>query len=558
MSLPLQVDLPLDQAHDAGERAGAVEGVDVAAGHVGDGAQAVAGIEQDLSEVERGREFVADLVDQRHALCRAVEPAVQVRVGQRVGCDLGEALQQLEVGELARPVVEDRDDADDPAARDEGQLDLGAMPVRQVDLALVLRDGEVGRDVDGRDGTSLRHRLRDPVELVERIGGADELRVDDPALDTCHAAHRLPIDAVDVARRRLGGFAEAAGDALQQLRGVERRPELEPSLHEMGELQVHPLEAVEQQVGLQRPGEDIADAREEVTVHAEVPRPGVVDLEHAHHAGFAPERDGEVAGPGRLLVVPPLLVGQPGGIGCVHLEDLAPFQSSLGRREGGERRLVADAVRHRPPLLPARQAREDVALQPEGLASRSIRDLGDLAADGVEETLETAPHGLPPELDERRLQPPAHDDLVVELGVAERCRKDLADALEEVDVVCVVARPVVEHLDEPDDFVVGDQGDAELALEAPIGVDLALALRQPRVLRASDDGGLAGLDGGAHHREAVERRRGADRLVVQAAFVDADDAAQNVAFQPEHVAVGCSDRGPQPLGDHGHGLAQVP
>ena len=86
---------------------------------------------QHPGEVEAGGELQAGLVDLAQARRALVEGRVDAGVGDRLRGDLRESAQEVGVGDVGVLEIEERRDADDLAAVDEGELDeAGVAPAK--------------------------------------------------------------------------------------------------------------------------------------------------------------------------------------------------------------------------------------------------------------------------------------------------------------------------------------------------------------------------------------------------------------------------------------------
>ena len=103
-------------------------------------------------------------------------------------------------------------------------------------------------------------------------------------VDARYAADHLAVHGEDVAVGSGCGRAEAAGDALEDLVPVQRRPELHAALHEQPEGVVALLELLHEQRVLERPRHHLADAEQEVPVLRVVPATVVVHVEESDDA----------------------------------------------------------------------------------------------------------------------------------------------------------------------------------------------------------------------------------------------------------------------------------
>ncbi len=142
-------------------------------------------------------------------------------------------------------------------------------------------------------------------------------------------------------------------------------------------------------------------------------------------------------------------------------------------------------------------------------------------------------------------------------GVLDGSGGRLSDAAQEVDVLTVVARPRVEHVDEADDPVAADEGDAQLTLVPVLGHVLPLLIGEVRVVQARDGHGLPGPHGQSSRREAVDVEHMTHDAGVQALPVGADETAELVVLKGEDVAVGGADRVPETLGQSREDRLQV-
>ncbi len=129
---------------------------------------------------------------------------------------------------------------------------------------------------------------------------------------------------------------------------------------------------------------------------------------------------------------------------------------------------------------------------------------------------------------------------VVEMGVVERERGELADRPDELDLLGRVRALllVVEELDHADDPIARLEGHAELTGLAVLAQQPALVLVQRRIVDAHDRDRLAGLDDARRGRVVLERPETADHLAkVEPAAVVAHERAHRVEPRLEHVDV---------------------
>jgi hypothetical protein len=144
-----------------------------------------------------------------------------------------------------------------------------------------------------------------------------------------------------------------------------------------------------------------------------------------------------------------------------------------------------------------------------------------------------------------------------QLRAREHPRQHLSRALQEAEVLGVVALTRVVDVDETKQLVVDDERHAHLAGVAVLAVDLPFALTELRVVRAGDDQRLMAVhrrhDGGiAHEVEKVT-----DGAFVVATAVEARHTSQAVIGHAEDVAAGCVDGRPQAPGSVPHQAVQA-
>src|SRR5450759_4946586 len=154
---------------------------------------------------------------------------------------------------------------------------------------------------------------------------------------------------------------------------------------------------------------------------------------------------------------------------------------------------------------------------------------------------------------------PAEDalELVDQQGVLDGCGGHLPDAAQEVDVLGVVARSRVEHVDEADDALVGDQRDAELTLEPVLRHAGALLGGEAWVVQPGDGHDLSAAHGHGRRRELVHVEHLAYDRFVEAVEIGADHAAQALALERVDVAVGRLDRGAHTLRERAERLLEI-
>ena len=129
---------------------------------------------------------------------------------------------------------------------------------------------------------------------------------------------------------------------------------------------------------------------------------------------------------------------------------------------------------------------------------------------------------------------------LVEVGVVERQRGELADRLDQTDVGGRVGarRLVVEELDHPDHAVAHLERHAELAGLAVLHQQAALVVAQRRIVATHDRDRVPGLDHTRRRRVVGQRPEPADDVSeVEAAVVVAHDRAHRVGPRLEHVNV---------------------
>ena len=234
-------------------------------------------------------------LDERHAFGAAVELVEEGRVRQRAGGDLGQAVEKVEALEPPAVVVVDPGDPDDLAAADERELEHRPVPPAQILVPLEVAHARVGGDVVCADRLpGLESHARE-AQLGDGVLRPDVPGVGVAVVDTGDAADDVAVHGEDVAVGRVCRRAEAAGDALEDLVPVQRRPELDAALHEQAERLVAVLEAFHEQRVLEGSCHHLADAEQEVAVLRVVPPPVVVDVEQADDALVEHERDADLA-----------------------------------------------------------------------------------------------------------------------------------------------------------------------------------------------------------------------------------------------------------------------
>ena len=303
---------------DAAQQAGlatqlpAMQGVDGAGVHAGDVAQAAGHRFEHAGEVQAGSELEAGLVDLPQAGRAVVERRVDAGVGDRLRGDLCEPAQEVGVRDIGVREVEERRDADDLAAVDEGELDEAVEPEAEVLGALDLREARVVGDV--RD----HHRLAEvdgsprDREVREFVDGARERLVDGRSVGAHEPHEAFALDRGDVAARRGGREAHAGRHRVEDLGEVERCSELQARLREHAELLVGLRQPLEEEQVVEGGGDQLAHASREVHVVGEAARTDVEDVDEADEAVVDDERDGELAGEAVALPQTPLVRREPG------------------------------------------------------------------------------------------------------------------------------------------------------------------------------------------------------------------------------------------------------
>ena len=246
------------------------------------------------------------------------------------------------------------------------------------------------------------------------------------------------------------------------------------------------------------------------------------------------------------------MVGHHLGFGEGGAGEVADHQRFVGR-EGRHRRLVgpelalgADFVRIPAAAVHAREAAQHVAVHLPDVAvvggedgAKALRHLpGEvLQGPGLIQAIAEL-HELP----ERRV---AAAQAGEQLGVAQ-CVRDRASGLpEEPADVVEVPRVRVEQVDEPDHLIVADQWDGGGAVEVPLEVVVALVFGDPLVVERADDEDLPLLQRLFGGRVVVEVQDVAADALVDAAVVDAREAAEVPLLEPPDVAVHAAGRLPQ-------------
>ncbi len=132
---------------------------------------------------------------------------------------------------------------------------------------------------------------------------------------------------------------------------------------------------------------------------------------------------------------------------------------------------------------------------------------------------------------------------VVQMGVVEGQRGELADRLDELDLLGRVgALLVVEELDHADDAIARLERHAELAGLAVLDQQAALVVVQRRVVEAQDRHRPAGLDDARRRAVVAERPEPADDVAkLETAAIVADDRAHGGKPGLEHVDVAGAD-----------------
>ncbi len=537
--LPALVDAAVFDAGHTLEQATVTQRVDVARRHARHLAEALGGRAQDLTEVEGRGEFVAHVADERHAVGVPVEAVEQRRVGQSVRGSLGEAVNEVEVLELARVIVVDPGASDDPAAADQRHLEASRVPPAQVLATLELREPWIVRDVGDDERALCTQGGPHEVELVERVGGAYVVGVGLAMVDAGHAAHGGALEHEDVAVGRGGGGAQPPRDAADHVVELEGGAELDAGVDEEAQHLVGLLDLLQQDGAVESSGDDLPDAGEEVHVLRVVALAMVVHVDEPDDAVTDRQREADLAPRAGLTVQLALVVAQPGVAGMRDHQRLTLLQRIASAGEEVQIERPADEVVLVLALVVGQRAVELVAPHCEDLTTVGAHDVRHPWADRPHQPLQAARlgHHLP-QLDELRQGGVPALELAEEKGVLDRPGGHLADAAQEVEVVGVVPRTSVEDVDEADDCLAGHKRDAQLAPVAELGHVGAFFVGEDRVVDVDDRHGPAAAERQGSGRERLDVQHLADDALVEPGLVGADDAAQPLVLQREDVAVG--------------------
>ena len=229
-ALPRQVDLVVAQAHRAGQLIRPGQAVDVAVGDVDGGTEALRRGEEHVFGLDAGDKGETGFVDQHGAPVVRGQVAVQGGVGYCPRGELGQALEQLQMGETAGDVVEQKDLADLLAVGDQRQSQTAAVAVLEPRLTLGLARAALRLDVEDFDGLLPEVLSCGEEELARGVQAAGEGLVDDVAIDADEAARAALLPGADVAGGRVGDGAQPAGDRDDHFVQVEAAAELQAGI----------------------------------------------------------------------------------------------------------------------------------------------------------------------------------------------------------------------------------------------------------------------------------------------------------------------------------------
>ena len=210
-----------------------------------------------------------------------------------------------------------------------------------------------------------------------------------------------------------------------------------------------------------------------------------------------------------------------------------------GGREAVDVEDVAHDAGVQPVAVGADQAAERVVLQREDVAVRGVDGVAQPLRERRQHRLEVV--GLRrdcSELDDVAKHRRASLQLVDEAGVLEGAGQRLRGAAQEGEVLREVALARVVDVEQPVEFVVDHQRQADLAREAVVVVGGALVLVQLGIVGAGDGQDLVAVHGRDGGRVALEVEDAAEHVVVVAAAVVAGDAAERPVQHAVDVAVG--------------------
>ena len=201
----------------------------------------------------------------RRILAAVLRLLEQRGVVERLRGDLGESLKQVEMFEPALMRVEQADEADRPRlVSDQRETNAGRQTECKPVVAVGIGQPRVGLGVFDHEGQPGRDRRPGGGVTGGGVADADVRRDETRAVDTHQRLQRVAVEAVDIAGVGVDEGAHALGDRAQDLVDVEARPELKPRLDQQGQPAVAVCQLFDEQGLLQRAGDDLADALEEV------------------------------------------------------------------------------------------------------------------------------------------------------------------------------------------------------------------------------------------------------------------------------------------------------
>ena len=230
-ALPRRGDLASLHAGDT-EKLGGGEQIDVARGDNSDLTKAIGRRQQDVAQLESRRKLQAGVVDDRQPATGLVELPIQRGVGHRLGGDLGEAAQELDVSELAGLRVEQADEAGHPPSEQQRQPQRRDEAELLPPPTLEVRDAGIAARVGDRQRLAACDYGAGRAQVGEGIGGARVLGVDAVPVDAHQAAQGVLLDGGDVAAGHAGLGVDAGRHRGEHLVEVERGAELETRVYE--------------------------------------------------------------------------------------------------------------------------------------------------------------------------------------------------------------------------------------------------------------------------------------------------------------------------------------
>ncbi len=313
-----------------------LEQVDVAAPEAHALAQAPGDGRHDLVDLERRRQLEARIGDQREPLGGLVEIVKERGVADRLGGDLPEATQKVDVFPGSRLVGIQVGQADDVALHHQRQVHHPAKApfdgVRTVEIGRPRIVDHIGH----RDG----HHISDgdPPEGVvgEPVAQADVRRLTHALFHRSNHPHHVALCGVNLALLAAGDLAHAVADRVQHLVQVQRGAEGQARVDEQAQLLSALFEALDQQRVVERPSDDRRHALQEVATLRPVTRLDVEDVDRADDAVFDHQRHADLALQPELGHAPAFIGREPLVVEALDDERLTGHYRAFGRRERGE------------------------------------------------------------------------------------------------------------------------------------------------------------------------------------------------------------------------------